>query len=734
MWHMRVGASFFYVIGVVTVAPFLVSTSVYAQANSCTAVAAHDPTPAEEAYAHGKYDIAESLYMQALLQKPQDVVLASALVRTLLHQDKVSDALAQTNKALAIDPNSAAALTALAEVQFRKGQPWLALQTLNEAIERDDCYARAHLIRSGIFRIDSMYASERREIQTAYDIDPTDPDIKHAWLHIVSPARDIQGTEDALSTMSNVDADLREKAMASVHALTGQLTENSKTCKSSPITAAVTLPLMPTFQEARHVSGYQMDVQLPQKKVKLIVDTAASGLYISRVLADESGFQHAAGEPENTVHVDSLHIGPLEFHDCMVGVSDTPFPDKGDGFIGTDIFASYLVTLDYPEGKLELAPLPPLPDPREDALPVDRHISPGMQGYAPVYHRQQFLMVPVMLNKREQRLFVLDSGMRMSTMTSNVAHLISSTKANFTNLAQTVSGGTVRLYRDNFDFQFANVSLDNQAHILEFDPSAIDESAGFEVAGLIGFDMLHTLVIHLDYRDGLVKFEQSGSTVPAGRGASIAASGVPNNSTVQAEACNRYVNQAGDLPTNETIEGKIVGWLDSGHAKSGQPVSLKVVHEWISEDCRLPVGSMLYGNVLASSGGKGGGELALIFDHADCFNQPKKKLSLRIIGVLGPPEDRKALHDSMPTELTGGARDISQTAASMGLQEDDNLNPGGAPHTVHPGIVIGIKGMKMIPEAGPQCSALLTSVGHSVRLDTGSEFILTMEKDTQRTE
>jgi hypothetical protein len=723
---MRVDVYFLWKFGAIVFAFFLATTSIHAQDHNCTSVASHDPSPAEEAYAQGKYDAAESLYMQALQQKPHDVAISSALVRTLLHEDKIGDASVQANKALADDPNSAAALTELAEVQFRKGQPWLAMQTLNEATKNDDCYARTHLIRSRILRIDSMYTSERKELQKAYDIDPNDPDIKHTWLQIDSPAKDIRGTVDALSTMSNVDADLREKAMASVHALMGQLTENSRTCKSNPIFSAVTLPLTPMLPDGKHVSGYQLEVQLPQRKAKLVVDTAASGLYISRALADENGFQHAMGEPANTVHADSVHIGPLEFRDCMVGVSDAPFPDKGDGFVGTDIFASYLVTLAYPTGRLEIAPLPSLPDAREDALPVDRYIAPAMQGYAPVYHRLQFLMVPVMLNKREQRLFVLDSGMRMSTMTPDVAHLISSTKVNFTNPMQTVSGGTVQLYRDSFDFQFANLSLDNQGHILDFDPSAIDESAGFEVAGTIGFDMLHVLTIHLDYRDGLVKFDPSGSSVSASRGASIAASSAPANSEPRVD-CGRDVKETGDLPTKVTIEAQIVGWLDSAHAKPGQPVTLKVVHEWISQNCRLPAGAMIYGGVMASSSGKNGGELALVFDRGDCFNQARKDLSLRLIGVLGPPGERKALHDSMPIQLTGGARDISQTAANMGIEEDDNLNPGGPPHTVHPGIVVGLKGIKMTPEAGPLCSTLMTSVGHSVRLDAGSEFILTME-------
>jgi len=728
---MRVGIRSLLRFKAIAFAYFLGTVSLYAQSTSCPAVAPHVATPAEEAYAHGKYDDAESLYVQALAQHPHDQALSSALVRTLLHLGKVGDAAVQANKALADEPRSAAGLTAMAEVQYRRGQPWLAMETLDTASKIDPCYPRAHWLRSRILRIDSMYASERKELQTAYNLDPADPDIKRSWLEVDSPANDIENIEKELATMKNVDADLREKAMASAQSMMGQLTENSQTCKSTPITSTLTLPLIPILQDPKHIGAYKLEVQFPQGKIKLQVDTAASGFYVSRALADANGFQHAAGDPPDTVRADSVHVGPLEFRNCMVGVSDAPFPDKGDGFVGADVFAPYLITLNYPAAKLELAPLPVLANQQGSVLPGDRYVASDMQGYSPAYHRLQYLLVPVTLNRKERRLFMLDSGMRLSTMTPEVAHLISSTKVNFTNPVQTVSGGTVQLYRDNFDFQFASLSLDNQGHILDFDPSAIDQNAGFQVAGMIGFDMLHSLTIHLNYRDGLVKFDQSGSSVLISRWASAAVSGSPTGNAGQHADCNPFLNQADALPARETIDAQIVGWLDSAHAKPGQPVTLKVVHEVKSEDCWLPVGAMLYGDVVASSGGKNGGELALAFDHGDCFRQAKKDLPLRLIGVVGPPGERKSTHDSMPTEVAGGGRDISVTAANMGLQEDENLNPGGPPNTVHPGIVVGLKGIKMVPEAGPQCSALMTSAEHSVRLDTGSELIFTLEKTTQ---
>ena len=576
--------------------------SAFAQSAACSAVPRHEATPAELAYQQAKYESAESLYLQALLQKPNDPELSAALVRTLVHEGRISDASTRANKAVADDPRSAAALTALAEAQLREGRPWLASQTLDSAAEANPCYARAHLIRSRIFRIDSMYASERAELQAAYEIDPSDPDIQHAWLHTVNPANDIQRIEDSLATTTDLDPDIREKAQASANSMMSLLSENSRTCQSAPIAGPVTLPLIPSYENIKQISGYKLGVEFPKGKARLTIDTAASGLYISRTLAETNGFQHLEGAPANTVQVDNLHIGPLEFRNCMVGVNDAPFTDGGEGFIGTDVFAPYLITLNPPEAKLEVEPLPRLPDEQKSALPGDRYVAPDMRSYTRVYHKNQYLLVPVMLNKRDRRLFVLDTGIRLSTMTSEVAHSISNTRVNFTNSVQTVSGSTLHIYRDSFDLQFANLSLDRQGHILEFDPSAVEQNAGMEVAGLLGFDILHSLVMHIDYRDGLVKFDSPASgpartiVASSNTAAPASSSGEGDNS-----ACNQYANQNADHPINSTIEGGIVGWLDSGHLKPGQSISVRVLRDWIAPNCTLTAGATLYGHVLAAT-------------------------------------------------------------------------------------------------------------------------------------
>jgi Tetratricopeptide repeat len=694
----------------VAVALFL-PLPVFSQTAACPAIAPHPETPADKAYSEGSYRKAEDLYGEALAKSPHDLQLSAALVHTWLHEGEISQASSQVNKSMAEDPHSAVMLTALAEVQLHQGQPWQALETLNQAATSDPCSARVHFVRSRALRFNSMYASERAEIQSAYDIDPADPDIRHAYLSTVNPAREIEGIDSALKTMKDLDPEARKKGQDSIDSMMPMLSENNQTCKVLPTADSAVLPLQPAFMDAKHLESYRLEVQFPKAKARLIVDTAASGMFISRALAELNGFESQAGDPPGTVRVDSAQIGPLEFHDCTVGVSDTPFAGKADGFIGTDMFASYLITLDQPGSKLTLAPLPK----QASVLPGDRTVAPGLQDFTPVYHRMQFLLVPVMLNSKSRKLFALDTGIRISTMAPDVAHSVSNTKLNFTNSVQTTSGSTLQVYRDSFDFQFASLSLEHQAHILEMDPAAMERNTGIEIAGMLGFDMLHSLVMHLDYRDGLVKFDSPGTENLPGHGAKGQDECQPGDDV--------------DRPVTSTLQAKVTGLLDSGHMKPGQQVVLTIVNEWQDPECTLSQKALLYGHVVASTSSKSpdSSELSLVFDHGDCDGHEKKALDFRVIGLVAPPDQFVGLQEALPSEVAGGGRGVSSMAAVAGFALTVDLNPGGTPHTVHPGIVAGIPDLKLEPMGGPGCSAKLTSTGRSIHLGVGAQLLLTRQ-------
>jgi hypothetical protein len=73
----------------------------------------------------------------------------------------------------------------------------------------------------------------------------------------------------------------------------------SATCSALPThqatPAEVALPLVPAYENVNQISGYKLAVDFPKGKAKLTVDTAASGLYIGRALAETNNFQHAEG-------------------------------------------------------------------------------------------------------------------------------------------------------------------------------------------------------------------------------------------------------------------------------------------------------------------------------------------------------------------------------------------------------------------------------------------------------
>jgi len=695
----------------------------HAQSPSCPAIPAHDATPAETAYGDGRYTDAETAYQQALAQNPANPEASAGLVRSLLHQGKVAQAATQANANLATNPHAGVALVALAEVQLRQGEPWAAGKTLDAAATANPCNARLHYVRSRVLRIDSMYASERKQLQTAYDMDPADPDIQHAFLSIVSPAHDIEGIHESLATMKDMEPEARLKAETTLKSMLPLLSENSQTCQVLPAAPSATLSLQPTFADVKHIDGYRLDSEFSKSKGKLILDTAASGLFISKTLADLNGYHQGPTDPPGTVRVDSVRVGPLEFRDCLVGVSDSAFAGKADGFIGGDMFAQWLVTLDFRLARLNLSPLPA----QTALLPGDRLAAPELAGFAPVYRRRQYLLVPLAFGNNTRKLFILATGMRFSAMTPDAAHSLSKITVNFTNSEQTAQGGKVNFYREIFDMQVGNLPQIHQGHILEFDPTAVNRSAGFQIAGMLGLDVLQPLKLQLDYRDGLVKFEapQEGSA-PSTKETTIASGTSPASDSSATPACAGADNTPRSL--DETIEAKVTGILDAGHLKPGKEIFVEVAYGYAYPGCRLDEHAILYGHVISASPAKNSGqsELELLFDHGDCAGKAKKELTLRLIGLIGPRDDStRHMHEELPSEV-GGVRNISSTVDNLVNANDEDLNPGGRLHTVQPGIVVRMPDVKLEPEGGPNCSAKITRANHSVQFGVGSELILTM--------
>ena len=70
-----------------------------------------------------------------------------------------------------------------------------------------------------------------------------------------------------------------------------------------------------------------------------------------------------------------------------------------------------------------------------------------------------------------------------------------------------LNGEVQKVYSaDEITFRFANLTQ-KVDDVVAFDTSKTSKDAGVEISGLLGAVTLRQLTIHIDYRDGLVKFD-----------------------------------------------------------------------------------------------------------------------------------------------------------------------------------------------------------------------------------
>jgi predicted aspartyl protease len=272
-----------------------------------------------------------------------------------------------------------------------------------------------------------------------------------------------------------------------------------------------------------------LDLQLNGHKKRFEIDTGASGLLISRSAAASAGLiseaETAGGgigdngpTKELLAHVDSLRIGQLEFHNCLVRVFDKKNVLDVDGLIGPDVFSSWLVTLDIPSREMRLSPLPKRPDDIDSqsseldtagggvntqSVPRDRYVAPDMRDWTPIFRYGHNLIFLTNIGKTPAKLFIMDTGASRTIISKTAAKEV--TGVGSSNARIKGISGEVRdvSEADNLTIVFAHVGSPLR-DVIAVDTTGLGRGSGVEISGLIGFETLRELIISIDYRDNLV--------------------------------------------------------------------------------------------------------------------------------------------------------------------------------------------------------------------------------------
>jgi len=550
--------SIFVVLGMLGMVLFG-STAALGYGVSCPVLHPNPPSDADKALRAAHYDQAAALFAAEVAAKPSDAEAVSGLVHALLRQQKVKEAAEAVNSALGNAPTSVALVVLRGEVELRGGILWDAAKSANEALKADPCNPRARLLLARLEDISSLHASARAQILTAHKLDPEDQEIQEQWIWTLPSKQRIPEIEAYLASPTGDDPEDVRRLQMYLDFLKKQAEVPRKACHLVSETKSAEVPFAQLMADGAHVRSYGLDVKLNNHTARLQIDTGAGGLLISRSVAEHAGLKalsrmevggigdHGA-KSGYTAYADSIRIGSLEFADCAVQVLDSRnVMDDSDGLIGMDVFAQFLVTLDFPMRKLLLSPLPPRPgevvskapvlktgnsdageegdepasagsgekpatpaesQPAKPAShgPFDRYIAPEMKDYTEVYRVGHNLILPASLNEKALKLFIMDTGAWRTTISPQAAREVSKLHADDLKV-KGISGEVDKVFTtDDITFRFAHLS--QRAYgVYAFDTSHISKNAGMEISGFIGANTLKMLTIHIDYRDGLVKFD-----------------------------------------------------------------------------------------------------------------------------------------------------------------------------------------------------------------------------------
>lgn len=507
---------------------------------------------ADTLYRAGKLSEAGQQYEALLVNDPKLVHARVGLMRVRLLQQRVQDAYDLGKSGMAMPSYTTELLAEMGNVEFRRGEMIEAEAHYLKALRVDEREFHAHLGLAKLYDTYSMHRMAYDHLADAHKIAPQDMDVQRAWFGRLPRGERLKSIEEYLSSPHPDDEDYTSGLRHYAEYLRATVNKPVHTCQLASNIEKTQTPLITLMRDPTHVRGWGLQVKLNGHGYHLRLDTGASGIILGKNVAASAGLERFASmnyfgigdqgtQSGYTAVAKHIRIGELEFEDCVVEVSDKAFMLDEDGFIGADVFASYLIDIDGPGLKLRLSPLPKRPeeaaaatalktggDSDEDEtgeakavkngemrLPKDRWVAPEMKDWATVFQFGHHLLIPTNVNDSPNMLFMVDTGAFSNIISAQAARKVTKVSKEERMTVKGLSGAVNTVYSaDKVKLQFSHFVQQNQ-YLVTLDLSNQSRHAGTEVSGFLGFEMLRTLEVKIDYRDGLVDFSYDPKRIPA---------------------------------------------------------------------------------------------------------------------------------------------------------------------------------------------------------------------------
>ncbi len=476
------------------------------------------------------YATAEKLYRDVLAQNAASAEAHAGLVSSLLEEKKLAESRLALQTALRAAPDAPPVLVAEGDVCLREGHIAEAEAAYKRALTLNQDQARGWFGLARIAYMNSLHRTAKREVEKAHELDPADPEIYDWWAVRQPRPERRRALEYMVDHPGHLDPERLNNLQSRLAFLIvlGDKTSWKLVSKADAAKLKLNRVLAPPRPDgfgppALRPTAVALKIQVNGKKtVNLLVDTGASGVMLQKQTATRAGVRQIydiatkgigdeKAAPGFLGWANEVSVGPLQFENVPLTVTEQRFPDGVDGLIGLDVFDRFLVTLDIKDAELDLAPLPDLPDANQDPDGSwDRYIAPEMKDYQPVLHMSAHLLVPPSVDGATPGLFFLDTGAFDSQVDLNVVSRDKLTAA--PNLPiRGISGRVNNVFlANNVRIQFGHFVQDN-FRMVAISMDKISDGEGIALAGILGFPLLSNFRMSIDYRDGLVNFDYKGA-------------------------------------------------------------------------------------------------------------------------------------------------------------------------------------------------------------------------------
>jgi tetratricopeptide (TPR) repeat protein len=524
--------------------------------NSAAKVYEGSLSEADQFFAAGKIAEAAAKYQALANAHPEFVAAQVGLIRCYLILQKLDEAQAAAERAIALQPNSWLLQLTLGDLRYAQGKIPEAEQAYVKAENLKPDEPAPYLGLARVYRVYSLYRRTYDNLKRAHELAPNEIQVQMLWFNALPHQERIAAVEAYLAG-PGVNPQVARQLQQYLALLKKNAGEPGHACKLVSNVQETNTKLYALARSGTQLGASGLAVKINNQETRLALDTGASGVLLGRSSAERLGlkrlaYQAIAGVGDSgqqggyTAAVNRIRVGDLEFQDCIVRVTEAANPVTGeDGLIGADVFSSYLVDIDIPGAKLRLSPLPKRPDetahpaalrtlPQDSQeleseggnsnaaaqaqtqanLPKDAYVAPEMANWSKLLRFRSLLMIPTFVDHAGPLLFMLDTGSFANILSTRAASQITQVRSDPGLSIKGMSGSVAKVYRaDKATLQFGHYEQDNQ-DVVTFDLTSVCKQAGTEVSGILGFNMLRILQTRIDYRDGLVDFVYDPKHLP----------------------------------------------------------------------------------------------------------------------------------------------------------------------------------------------------------------------------